>query len=83
MKRYGNRSDGSGVACYEVGLDFIKVQFRHGRGHVYVYDYVVPGMVEVEQMKALAAAGSGLSAYISQHVAERFSRKEPPRLRLV
>jgi len=81
MKPYGN--GGSGVARYEDGPDFIKVQFRHGRGDIYVYDYEVPGIADVERMKALAAAGSGLSTYISQHVGNRYRRKEPPTLRLI
>ena len=83
MKRYGNQNGGSSVLFYEDGPDFIKVQFRGGNHDVYVYDYVVPGRNEVERMKMLAAAGSGLSTYISQHVRERYHRKELAPLRLL
>jgi hypothetical protein len=76
MKRYGNHSGRSGVAFFEDGPDFIKIQFAETASVVYVYDHVIPGSIEVEQMKALAAAGQGLSTYISQHVRDRYRRKE-------
>lgn len=76
MKRYGNHSGNSGVAFFDDGPDFIKVQFHESASVVYVYDYVTPGAADVERMKALAAEGHGLSGYISQHVGDRYRRKE-------
>ena len=76
MKRYRNLSGTSGVTFYEDGPDFIKVQFGELEGIIYVYDYVVPGAADVEQLKALALAGRGLSTYISQRVGNRFRRTE-------
>lgn len=76
MKRYGNHSGNSGVAFFDDGPNFIKVQFRESDDVVYVYDHVVPGAADVERMKALAAEGRGLSTYISQHVGDRYRRKE-------
>ncbi|HXT16160.1 MAG TPA: hypothetical protein VN706_11060 [Gemmatimonadaceae bacterium] len=76
MKRYGNRSGHSGVAFFDDGPDFIKVQFGETDTVVYVYDHVIPGAADVARMKALAVAGRGLSSYISQHVRDRYRRKE-------
>lgn len=76
MKRYANRSGTSGVTFFEDGPDFIKVQFGETDDVLYVYDYVAPGAADVERMKVLAVAGRGLGTYISQHVRERYRRKE-------
>jgi hypothetical protein len=74
MERYQNLNGDAGVAYYETGADFIKVQFLGGS--TYVYDYVRPGPYHVERMKELAKAGRGLSTYISQQVRASFSFKE-------
>jgi hypothetical protein len=76
MKRYGNRSGHSGVAFFEDGPDFIKIQFVGSAKEVYVYDHVIPGAADVTRMKALAVAGRGLSAYIRQRVGKRYRRIE-------
>lgn len=76
MKRYGNHSGNSGVAFFDDGPDFIKVQFHSADDRVYVYDHVVPGAYDVARMKALAATGRGLSTYISQHVRDRYHHTE-------
>lgn len=75
MTPYGNLSGDSGVIAYEGGDDFIKIQFRHSP-KLYVYDSTRPGSAHVFQMQRLAAAGRGLSAYISQHVKKNYSRIE-------
>ncbi len=75
MTPYGNLSGDSGVVAYETGDDFIKVQFRHSP-KLYVYDSGRPGSSHVNQMQRLAAAGRGLSTYISQHVKKNYSRIE-------
>jgi hypothetical protein len=75
MIPYGNLSGDSGVVAYESGDGFIKVQFRND-SRLYVYDSVTPGSGHLNQMQALAAAGRGLSTYISQHVKENYSRIE-------
>jgi hypothetical protein len=69
MQPYGNRSGGSGVRAYEIGPDFIRVQFP--RGEPYLYTYESAGRDNVERMKELAASGRGLSTFISQHPAVR------------
>jgi hypothetical protein len=75
VERYQNLAGDSGVVYYETGPNFIKVRFRNGS--TYVYDGRQPGSQHVERMKELARAGRGLSTYISQHVREAYSRREP------
>ena len=53
--------------------DAITVEFVDGR--VYLYNYEVPGQRHVERMKSLAAAGHGLSSYISRHIGKRFAAR--------
>ena len=72
MTPYSNLSGDSGVAAYEIGNDFIKVQFCHSP-EVYIYDSAKPGSSHVQQMQRLAVAGRGLSTYISQHVKKNYS----------
>jgi len=74
VERYQSSDAKTGVAYYESGPDFIRVQFRNGP--TYVYDYTQPGLLHVERMKELAHAGKGLSTYISQHVRTSYARKE-------
>lgn len=72
-KRYGNLHGNSGVISYETGKNYINVTF-HGN-ETYVYNEIKPGKLKVEKMKELAATGSGLSTYISQHVREDYYKK--------
>ena len=65
MQPYGNQSGTSGVTAYEIGPDFIQVQFDSGAPYTYTHESV--GRSNVEQMKTLAVAGQGLSTFISQH----------------
>lgn len=74
MERYGNIDGDSGVAAYESGADFIRVQFSDGS--VYLYTYASAGSQSIEHMKALAAAGRGLNAFINTSVKKSYSRKE-------
>lgn len=73
MPRYANHSGQSGVVAYECAPDRIAVQFVDGS--VYLYDSGRPGAAAVAEMQRLAAAGRGLSTYISQHVRENFAEK--------
>lgn len=73
MKRYRNLSGDSGVVAYEIGRDRIHVKFREG--WIYLYTYGRTGESHVEVMKSLAAAGRGLSTYISQNVHEAYESK--------
>ena len=74
MERYKNIDGDSGVAGYESGADFIRVQFSDGA--VYLYTYASAGSQAIEQMKAQAAAGRGLNAFINTTVKKSYARKE-------
>ena len=74
---YGNRSGASGVRAYRIGACQISVQFADGT--TYDYSYASTGRDKVEQMKALARAGAGLSTFISQQVRDAYaSRHDQP-----
>lgn len=64
MKRYRNKSGDSGVVAYESGADYINIEFKGGAN--YAYNYLKPGKLAVEKMKALAIKGFGLSTFISR-----------------
>ena len=66
MQPYLNLSGDSGVRAYELGPDFIDVQFQD-REKPYRYRSERVGRENVEQMKKLAVAGRGLSTFINQH----------------
>jgi hypothetical protein len=73
MVRYKNLDGHSGVLAYEVGRDFIKVQFAGGV--VYLYTNKITGRGDVEHMKVLAVRGRGLSTFISTTVKDRYAFK--------
>jgi hypothetical protein len=60
--------------AYEVGPDFIRVQFRGGA--TYLYTDASAGAHHIEQTKRLAAAGNGLNSYIMRHVKHGYARQE-------
>lgn len=66
MERYGNVSGDSGIYAYDIGPDYIRVQF-FGTARVYTYSYRKAGSTHVENMKQLARSGSGLNSYINRH----------------
>lgn len=66
MQSYKSKSgETSGVTGYEIGKNYINVQFTDGS--VYQYSYVTAGTTTVETMKELAREGKGLSTFITQH----------------
>ena len=73
MEQYQNLAGNSGVVAYDIGLDFIRVQFTGGE--IYVYTYESTGADAVEQMKTLAEQGRGLSTFISRAVKGAFAAK--------
>lgn len=73
MKKYGNKSSGSGVTAFEAGRDYIKIRFQEGS--IYTYNHKIPGKKYVDKMKRLAHEGKGLSTYISQHVGDKYANK--------
>ena len=73
MQRYRNLGGESGVVAYDIDAGQIIVQFRNGDRYLYTEDSA--GAANVARMQELAKAGRGLSAFISQHVHDRYERK--------
>ncbi len=73
MEQYRNLGGNSGVTAYEIGSDFIKVMFKDGS--LYLYNYESTGQQDVETMKELATAGTGLNSFISSKVRKRYAAK--------
>jgi hypothetical protein len=73
MEKYKNRKGDSGVQSYEIGSDFIIVQFVNDGS--YLYNHEIPGSSHVERMKKLAVKGKGLSTYISTNIKKRYAKK--------
>lgn len=70
MRTYLNLSGQSGVQAYDLGRDFIEVQF-HRTDKLYRYSIEGVGHKNTEHMKTLAMTGRGLGTFISQHPAVR------------
>lgn len=67
MERYRNSNGNSGIYGYEIGNDYIRVQFSSGQTYRYSYNGKA-GRNHVENMKSLARNGSGLNSYINSYV---------------
>jgi hypothetical protein len=78
MRRYRDNTGNSGVVAYEIGDDFILVQFRDS-DKIYWYSYRSAGKRHVDRMKILAEQGAGLSTYVSQHVKDKYESGERER----
>ena len=63
MEHYRNVNGNSNVRAYEIGRDYIAVQF-YKTARVYRYSYAKAGRDTVEYMKQLALAGHGLNSFI-------------------
>lgn len=73
MEIYRDIDGNSSVSAYEIGNDFIIVQFT--KGGKYLYTYSVSGPNHVQNMISLARAGNGLNAYINRYVKHAYARK--------
>lgn len=65
MEPYRDINGDSGIAAYEIGSDYIKVQFKDGA--VYLYTAASVGSAHIAEMQRLARSGDGLNAYINTH----------------
>lgn len=74
MTPYRNFGGNSGVRAYEIGPEFIRVQFADGS--IYLYTYEKPGSQNVEHMKQLAVNGRGLNSFINTTVRSNYARRE-------
>lgn len=73
MVAYKNLGGDSGIIAYEIGDNFIEVQFKDG--DIYKYTNQSAGSANIQQMKQLAVAGSGLNSFISRHVKNGYESK--------
>ncbi len=67
MNNYRDWDNDSGVTSYEIGDDYIIVQFKSGRDRYYKYTHASAGSMDIEEMKKLASAGDGLNEYIVEN----------------
>ncbi len=74
METDRNIAGSSGVTAYEIGPDYITVQFSDGG--TYRYTYASAGTENVERMKGLATAGQGLGTFLNTTVSKLYERKE-------
>jgi hypothetical protein len=74
MELYKNIDGDSGVSAYEIGADFIRVQFSNGA--TYLYTYSSAGSENIERMKILAREGNGLNSFINTRVRKLYDRRE-------
>ena len=64
MDPYKNLNGNSPITAYELGPDFIRVQFPN---RSYLYTDESAGKENVEEMKRRAIEGRGLASFISQN----------------
>ncbi len=74
MENYRDWDNDSGVIAYEIGNDYIIVEFRSGRERLYKYTYSSAGADNVGEMKRLAEAGDGLNEFIVENKIEYESK---------
>ena len=65
MQPYANLSGQSGVKAYQIGSNYIIVEFKFGRETFYKYTYSSASNASVEHMKNLAIHGRGLNTFVS------------------
>jgi hypothetical protein len=73
MEKYANNNRDSGVSSYQIGSDYIWVEFS--TGSIYEYNYSSAGSINIETMKKLAQSGSGLNGFINSYVKFKYSRR--------
>lgn len=73
MERYRNTGRNFGIRAYEIGEDFIIVQFVDGG--TYLYNNSSTGSSNVEKMKVLAMRGQGLNSFISVTIRKSYASK--------
>jgi len=73
MQPYKNSGNLSWISAFEIGEDYIKIQFIDG--FVCLYTNNNAGSKHIEKMKELAVAGRGLYNYINRHFKETYMKK--------
>lgn len=75
MIPYANSGGDSGVAEYELGVDYIDVKFTTGA--IYRYSVRSAGKANVEKLKKFALAGIGLNSYINRVCKKLYEPRAP------
>lgn len=70
---YQNKSQKSGIAAYEIGPDYIRIEFTTGA--IYEYNHEHTGAAQTEHLKYLAEQGKGLNSYLNQKVHKKYSQR--------
>lgn len=78
MPAYKDVDRDSGIVWFGTGPDWIDLKWERGR-FIYRYTHASAGAVHVEEMKRLAARGSGLNTYLNKHAARNYASKRPSR----
>lgn len=73
METYKNLGGDSNVSSFEIGNDYIKVEFNDRA--IYVYTYASAGNHNIEEMKDLATNGEGLNSFINRYVRKKYASK--------
>ena len=71
MERYKNVRGNSPITFYEIENDRITVWFK-GNSKPYIYPEFKIGVFHLNELRRRATLGSGLSAYITQNVKDKF-----------
>ncbi len=74
MEPYRNIAGGSGVQAYEIGAEYVTIEFSDGA--IYRYSYASAGQENVEHLKGLATAGQGLNTFLNTTLSKMYERKE-------
>lgn len=72
MQLYKNLGGNSNVRAFDIGGDYIDVQFNGGA--VYRYSYRSAGKEKIEEMKKLAVQGCGLNSYIMRNARKDYEK---------
>jgi len=73
METYKNLGGDSGVSSFEIGSDYIEVEFDDGA--IYLYTYESAGEYNIEEMKKIANSGEGLNSFINKYVRKKYASK--------
>jgi len=65
MEKYINETGESTITHYEIGDDFIRVQYKND---LIEYNTSLYALQHIDKMKSLALSGKGLSRYISRNL---------------
>ena len=77
MRPYGDNNGTSGITAFAIDPNDNYIEIQYTSGGVYTYRKENVGETNFAVMKALAIHGSGLNAYINEHVRGRGVRRFP------